>query len=339
MKLRGFLVGRWGPSPTSRLLCAAAIRLLCAAAIAVAPARALAAPSDVALAETLYETARALMDRGNYAEACPKLVESYRLDPATGTLLNLAACHEAQGKFASAWIEYVDGAAAADRDGRPDRVRYAEEQSRNLVPKLSRLTIMAAPEVDASSLQITLDGAIVGIATLGVPAPLDPGDHLVEAKSVGKKPFVQRVTLGAVADQQTVTIPPLLAEEPKEPLPVAAPVAAAAPVVVQSAPPPSPKLDEPAPIPTSVWIAGGTTLALGIGTAVTGGLYLKHNGSDHDAAQTFGVANAVLFSATVVAAGVTGYLYFTRPDEPRAGFRLSPSVGRGFAGISADGAF
>jgi hypothetical protein len=215
------------------------------------------------------------------------------------------------------------------------------------------LTITVAPGVDVATLEITLDGTLVGAATLGVAAPLDPGEHVVEAHGPGKLPFSVTVTLGAVGDQQSVTIPEL-APDPAAQVAPPAPAATAAPAVATQTEPPPPA-DRHRPIPTSVYVAGGTTLALGAASIVTGFLYLDRRssyqdyretatdeadqGPDHDPAKTLGVTNAVLWTATAVGAGVTAYLYVTRPEAAIETVSVSASVAPGFSGIVARGEF
>src|SRR4051812_48456348 len=85
-----------------------------------------ATPADKAAAESLFASALALLSEKKFSEACPKLEESQRLDPASGTLLNLAWCHEMEGKTATAWAEYKKLLALADAEGRVDRSTEAK---------------------------------------------------------------------------------------------------------------------------------------------------------------------------------------------------------------------
>ncbi|HMA94514.1 MAG TPA: tetratricopeptide repeat protein, partial [Polyangiaceae bacterium] len=167
------------------------------------------ADSSTAMSESMFDEGKRLMSAGQYAQACPKFEESYRLDPATGTLLNLAACHEKEGKLASAWAEYRDAIAAARKDARTDRVTFATERANALEPLLSRLVIDVPANVRVASLQLNLDGKPLGEASWGTPIPLDPGVHRITAVAPTKKAWDTEIELGKKADRKQITVPPL----------------------------------------------------------------------------------------------------------------------------------
>src|SRR4051812_17494525 len=77
--------------------------------------------AEKAQAEFLFRDGKKLLSEGRYGEACPKLAESYRIEPVPGTLLNVAVCHEKEGKTASAWAEFSQSVELATRDHRDDR--------------------------------------------------------------------------------------------------------------------------------------------------------------------------------------------------------------------------
>jgi hypothetical protein len=201
------------------------------------------ARADEPESERLFHEGRALMLEGRFAEACPKLEESQRIEPRGGTLLNLAACHERQGRIATAWLEFHDALGAARAEGQAARARLAEERIAALRPRLPWITILVAPEADAQGVRVTLDGKPVARAAWGKEMPIDPGDHLFVVSATGR--VEHRSTIAAreglrqvleVKGLAELPPPPPPAEPPPaEPAPAEPPVEPAAPV----APPPA----------------------------------------------------------------------------------------------------
>ncbi|MGK3984292.1 hypothetical protein WME99_14710 [Sorangium sp. So ce136] len=182
------------------------------------------ARADTAAAQALFDAARQLMAQGKYADACPKLEESQRLDPGIGTQFNLAACYEQLGRTASAWSTFLEVAGAAKAAGQLEREKVARQRATALEPKLIRLTVTAPADAPAD-LQVKRDGALVGRAQWGTPVPVDPGKHTIEASAAGRAPFARTVDLARAGATETVAIPPLPAGAPAR---VAAPPASGA---------------------------------------------------------------------------------------------------------------
>jgi hypothetical protein len=173
-------------------------------------------------AEVLFRDAKSLMAGGRYAEACPKLAESHRLDPAGGTLLTLALCHEREGKTASAWAEFVQAAEMARADGRADREAIANERAAALEPRVCRLVVRVDEQATGIGyLEVWRDGLILDRARWNVADPVDPGPHLVEARAPGKRSFRASVELVGEGARAAIEVPML--EDLARPLIVAPP--------------------------------------------------------------------------------------------------------------------
>ena len=198
----------------------AVIRPMAAALFALAVVAPEALAQDKAAAIRAFEEARALVKAGRHAEACPKFELSYRLDQATGALLNLAACNEHIGKLASAWAAFREAAERARNQRRSDREREATERAKALEPRLIHLTIVSTdPDV-----VVTRDG--IDITHLaGVELPIDPGTHAIEATAPDRIGWRHELELRAEGSRETVTIPELEAAKPvttERPLPAVA---------------------------------------------------------------------------------------------------------------------
>jgi hypothetical protein len=225
-----------------------AILLLAFAGMATS-ADAAPVPSDVAVAQGLYDAAKKLMAEGRYLEASAKLEESMRLDPGLGTQYQLADCYEHVGKTASAWAAYLQVAATAHGSGQAERERVARARAKALEAKVPHLVIVVPIESRMRDLEVKRDGTLVGPAQYDTMIPLDPGPHVVSASAHGKA-FEERTSLTTDGATVKVVIPVLGVE----------------PVIGASEPP-----VRPAPIPRETPSDGSTQRTLGL---ITGGVGL-----------------------------------------------------------------
>jgi hypothetical protein len=128
-------------------------------------------------------------------------------EPAGGTLLNLALCHQQQGKLASAWAEYRKASELIHAAGQKERADEAMRLAVALEPKLSKLTIVVAQPVPG--LRVARDGMELSTGIRGVAVPVDPGVYRIEASAPGHLAWSSTVTVGAEGDRQSVTVPAL----------------------------------------------------------------------------------------------------------------------------------
>jgi hypothetical protein len=319
-----------------------------------------------AVAEVLFREGQRLLAAGDLVAACGKLSESERLDPQTGTLLNLALCHEKQGRTATAWSEYAEVASQAGRKGERDRERFARARASDTEKTLSRVAL----EVPAGVTAVEIDGQALGEAGWSLPLPLDPGEHAFVFSASGKKARVVHLVLPPGPASTRVAPPPLDDETGG-----AAPVPPAAHPVVSPPPPPPPPADRPRPAPvheqavtvpapaesggserSAAFVIGG----VGVAGLVTGGVFgvlaiAKKNevnmnctgrecgqpGFDaQSSARTFATVSTIAFAAGAVGAGVGIYLLFRAgSSSPKRAVRVVPAAAGNAPVLRLEGSF
>jgi hypothetical protein len=141
------------------------------------------AAADESEADRLFRQGRAAADRGDYAVACDKFRASQELDPAAGTLLNLADCEQHRGRLATALRLFHD--ALQKLPARDDRARIARERASALEKRAPRLTVRLAADAPSDAV-VRLDGERLEAARLGSPGPVDVGGHLLAVESPGR---------------------------------------------------------------------------------------------------------------------------------------------------------
>jgi hypothetical protein len=135
-----------------------------------------------ATAEALFRAGRDAARRGDHATACEKFRESNRLDPAVGTLLNIAICEEELGQLASAWqhyLEVLEGLFVSD-----DRLPFVKARVQALEKRVPRLTLRLSTRAPGTT-RVRLASTELTPASFGVALPVDPGEHELVVRADG----------------------------------------------------------------------------------------------------------------------------------------------------------
>ena len=130
------------------------------------------------------------MARGELATACARFAESQRLDPAPGTLLNVAQCEEKAGKLASSYAHLNEVLEALPKDD--FRVPYVRSALAALKPRIPTVTVTLAQGSEGA--RVTRDDLELRVGSFGVPLPVDPGPHVFVVRADGLPDARQEVT-------------------------------------------------------------------------------------------------------------------------------------------------
>lgn len=315
-----------------------------------------AAPAlaDSAAAEVLFREGKKLLAAGDVAGACAKLAESNRLETSSGTLINLADCHQKQGKTASAWGEFLTASRVAKAQGQTQRSDEAKKRAAQLEARLSYVVVKIAERVP--NLKVERDGELVEDPSLGTKLPIDPGRHVLSASAPGHKPWTKTFEVKASGDLQEIVVPKLEQDPSATVAPAPPPSGTAAPAATtaaptQTAPPPPP----PKKSPVLGYVIGGAGVVLtGVGAVVGLSAMSTYKsaddacpshkgcapsvGDDYDSAKSKANVANVAVGLGVVGIAVGAYLVVSSRRSESA-VVVAPAVGPGSAGAAVGGRF
>jgi hypothetical protein len=307
--------------------------LACALFLVVAAPAAAQSANPRAEAEALFREGRRAAGAGDFAAACARFAESQRLDPSTGTLLNLGDCEEHRGHLSAARNYFQ---TALTQLGASDpRSPRARERLTAIEARMPRLAIVLPPSAPTGT-AVVRDGVPVPSATLGDETPVDPGEHVIVTSAPGHLDRSQTVVLLEGQGRRVVAETGAATErEPAdaEPRPLAP--EAPSPIAAHGA----------SGRRTGGWIAGGAGLAGLALAAVSGAVLLDEKGtvSRHcprpDACDGEGAAaasankvwlpvNAAAWIVGAAGVGAGAFLILTSgPDAPRTAIAVAPCEG------------
>jgi len=139
------------------------------------------AHADHDRAVKLFLEARELVRAERCVDAIPKLEASLREEATVGAWLNLGTCKQAARAFASAQRAYAAAAVLATQTRDTERLTLARSLESEVAPLVTLLVL--EPSETPDDLQLLVDNLDVPRTPAGYRIALDPGAHVVVARS------------------------------------------------------------------------------------------------------------------------------------------------------------
>lgn len=162
------------------LFCTAGISLIFAPSLAFAQT-----DLERAAAREAADAGRAQFEAGRYAEAVDSFSRAQQLVAAPPHLLFLARAQVKLGKLVEAHENYIKITRETLPPKSPkafvDAQSAAERELEALEARIPSVTI-AVQGAPAASVSVLMDGATLSAAMIGMPLPVDPGQHVFEAR-------------------------------------------------------------------------------------------------------------------------------------------------------------
>lgn len=301
-------------------------------------------------ARELATEAAAALAKGEKAKAQDLYRRAYALLPAPTLSVREGRVLEQLGRLveaAEAYVRTVRKPLSADA---PEPYRAAVTEANDalvaLRPRIPKLTV-TVEGVDRrdKNLAVSLDGKPMARALVGVPAPVDPGEHVVVAEMADGRRATGKVTL---AERETKTLRLELGAAPKTP--GAAPPAGNAVITSERSPNDASASDGSTQRLFAYAALGAGAVGVGVGVATglmatsrhsdaeaacPGGRCPEGSGAndDIDAFRSLRTVSTVgyIVGAVGIGAGVT--LLLTAPQSPPTAARVNPVIGPGFTGV------
>jgi hypothetical protein len=285
-----------------------------------------ATDADKALARELGRSGLDAYDAKDYPTAVDRLTRAISLYDVPTLRLARAHALRAMGRLVSASEDYHAILLRTPLPDDPPAIVQATRDAKTELPeieaKIAHLTVV----MTGGSAGLRVDGVDWPAAAVGVPSPIDPGDHLVEATTTSGPVQSQNVSLSPGQSARVeLVVPATSAGPPPAPDHTSAQPNPTGPAPLPGYGPASPAA--PAADRTPAYVTLAISGALAIGAVVTGVMMLGKK-SDYDKANnastsfatkddlrsqasSLAVVSTVLTGAAIVGGGISLYLFLT----------------------------